>query len=151
MNVLKQLEHEGVPFEHSTHPVAYTARQLAALENVSPWNVAKPVLVMADQRYVVCVVPAAKRLNLRAVTDALCAEKVRLAFEEELAALFPDCEVGAEPPIGSVFGLETLVDYALMKDPEIVFQAGKHTESVRMKTEDFERVANPMYGEIGTD
>ncbi len=151
MNVLKRLEREGVPFERTKHPATYTARQLAATEHISPWNVAKPVLVKADDAYVMCVLPATKHLDLRAVGDAVYAEKVRLAFEEELAEVFPDCEVGAEPPIGAFFGLKTLADYTLMKDDYIVFQAGTHTDSVRMRMEDFDRVADPMYGNIAVD
>ncbi|UCF34292.1 MAG: YbaK/EbsC family protein [Phycisphaerales bacterium] len=148
MDVLERLRQEGVEFEVSHHPEAFTAQQLAAVEHVPGRNVAKPVIVQADGEYVVCVLPASRRLNLSAVGDALYADGVELTSEAKLAELFPDCELGAEPPIGVFFGLRTLVDYQLMADEYIVFQAGSHTRSVRMAWSDFERLTDPSYGAI---
>ena len=148
MNVLNRLQQEGVEFEVSRHPKTYTAQELAAAEHVPGANVAKPVLVRADGEYVLCVLPASKRLNLSAVADALCVGQVELADEATMVEVFPDCELGAEPPIGAFFGLDTLVDYSLMADDYIVFQAGSHTESVRMAWDDFERLTEPSYGAI---
>jgi Ala-tRNA(Pro) deacylase len=148
--VLERLRQEGIEFEVSHHPEAFTAQQLAAVEHVPGRNVAKPVIVQADGEYVLCVLPACRRLDLRAVGDSLYTNGVELASEAKLAELFPDCELGAEPPIGVFFGLRTLVDYQLMADEYIVFQAGSHTRSVRMAWSDFERLTDPSYGAIST-
>jgi len=148
MDVVELLEKEGVAFERSDHQLAFTARQLASAEHVPPRNVAKPVLVKSDGKFTLCVLPASRQLDLGAVADCLCADHVRLAFEEELVEVFSGCEVGAEPPIGVLFGLRTLVDYSLMDDDYVVFQAGSHSQSIRMRGADFDRVADPMYGNI---
>lgn len=148
MNILNRLQQEGVEFEISRHPKTFTAQELAAAEHVPGANVAKPVLVRADGEYVLCVLPASRRLNLNAVADALCVNRVELTEEATMVDVFPGCELGAEPPIGAFFGLGTLVDYSLMADDYIVFQAGSHTESVRMAWDDFERLAEPSYGAI---
>jgi Ala-tRNA(Pro) deacylase len=150
VDVLERLRQEGIEFEVSHHPEAFTAQQLAAVEHVPGRNVAKPVIVQADGEYVLCVLPACRRLDLRAVGDSLYTNGVELASEAKLAELFPDCELGAEPPIGVFFGLRTLVDYQLMADEYIVFQAGSHTRSVRMAWSDFERLTDPSYGAIST-
>ena len=148
MNVLVRLQEEGVVFARSEHAPTFTAQGLAAVEHVSGWNVAKPVLVKGKGQYTLCVIPAPAHLDLHAVAAALCEDDVELATEAEMAGVFSGCELGAEPPIGAYFGLRTLADYMLMDDDYVVFQAGSHTESVRMSRADFERIADPLYAEI---
>ncbi len=148
MDLVELLEIEGVAYERHEHATTYTAQQLAATEHVPGRYVAKPVLVWADREFILCVLPAPVQVDLDAVRDALCARHVRLASEVELAGVFSDCEVGAQPPIGELFGLRTLVDYALMDDDYLVFQAGTHNVSVRLRLADFERIADPIFGAI---
>lgn len=148
MDLLELLELEGVAYERHEHAATYTAQQLAAAEHVPGRYVAKPVLVWADSEFILCVLPAPMQVDLDAVRDALCAGDVRLASELELAGVCSDCELGAQPPIGGLFGLRTLMDFALMDDEYLVFQAGTHNVSVRLRLADFERVADPILGAI---
>ncbi len=92
----------------------------------------------------IVVVPACRRLDLDAVGRALNVQAARLATEHELARVFHDCEVGAEPPFGKPYGVPTLMDDKLRSDEYLVFQAGSHTESVKMLWADYERVTEPM-------
>ena len=150
MNLINVLEEEGIPYERHEHPPAYTAQELAQMARVPGKNVAKPVLVRAETGFTLCVVPAVASVDLDAVADALCEEQVELANEREMAGIFADCELGAEPPVGMLFGLNTLVDYSLLDDEYVVFQAGRHTDSIRMSRADFERLTDPMYGSIAS-
>ena len=150
MNLINLLEEEGIPYELHKHPVTFTAQELAQTEHVPGRNVAKPVLVRAESGFTLCVVPAIASVDLEAVADALCEEQVQLANEREMAGVFTDCELGAEPPVGMLFGLNTLMDYALLDDEYVVFQAGTHTDSIRMSRADFERLTDPMYGSISS-
>jgi len=144
MKLEQFLESQKVAYEKLTHPPAYTAQGLAAEEHVPGMNVAKPVLVQAGKEYVMCVLPACCRVDLDLVSKATRAPSARLANEEELRKVFADCELGAEPPFGNLFGLRTLMDESLQKDDYLVFQAGTHTQAVKMKRADYEKIAAPV-------
>ena len=90
-----------------------------------------------------CVLPASYKLDMEKVASTLGAKKVRLADEEEMAKLFGDAEVGAEPPFGNCYGLDTLVDDHLAEREEIVFQAGTHRNAIRMKYADYAELVSP--------
>jgi Ala-tRNA(Pro) deacylase len=87
--------------------------------------------------------PAPHRADLNKAAVALGAREVRLAHEEEFAAAFPDCEVGAMPPFGNLYDLPVYVDNALAEDETIIFSAGTHTDTISMKYADFERLVKP--------
>jgi len=116
---------------------------MAAEEHVPGIQVAKPVLVLADGTYYMCVLPACCKIDLAAMKQGVGARDVRLADEVEMAKLFGDCELGAEPPIGWLYGIETLMDKSLEKDEFITFQAGSHDQSVRIKLADYKILARP--------
>jgi Ala-tRNA(Pro) deacylase len=147
---LKQyLDENGVRYEVLTTPeAAYTAQELAARFHVSGKELLKPVVVKADGRFCLAVVPAKLRLDLGKVADLLGVKKVSLAREGEFQDLFPDCEVGAEPPFGNLYGLETLVDDHLMADDEVTFLTGSHQEAVQMTRPDYERLVKPRLGDF---
>ena len=138
----------GVNFESEHHRVAYTAQDVAAAEHVPGRQVAKVVVAMTDGGAVMLALPATKRVDLEKARRELGADEVRLAKEEEFAALFPDCEVGAMPPFGNLYGLPVYVDRALARVPEIVFQAGTHTETMRIRYADYERLVQPRVGDF---
>jgi Ala-tRNA(Pro) deacylase len=138
------LESQKVAFERLAHHPTYTAQGLAAEEHVPGMSVAKPVLVLAGDQYVMCVLPACSRVNLDAVAKATRADRARLAKEDEMENVFPDCELGAEPPFGNLFGIQTLMDASLREDEYIVFQAGTHTDAIKMRRADYERIASPV-------
>jgi Ala-tRNA(Pro) deacylase len=148
MNVDILLRRHGMPFSKTTHPPVFSSERLAAESHTPGQNVAKPVLVAVGPTYVLCVVPAHKRVSLEAVARAMHVESARLASEHELARIFHDCELGAEPPFGKPYGVPTLMDELLRSDEFLVFQAGSHTEAVRMLRADYERVAEPLVASI---
>jgi len=142
------LEEQQIDFEKHTHAPAYTAQRLADVEHVSGYMVAKPVVVKGNSGFAICVLPAPKQLDLERVGEIMGDPDVRLASESEMAELFPDCELGAEPPVGSLFGMRTIMDTSLRDDDELLMQAGTHTEAIRTRRADWERLCNPIIGRI---
>jgi len=142
------LQEEDVPFERMIHSPVYTSQLMAAADHVSGHCVAKPVLVHGDRGFTMCVVPASSRLNLSRLAQLLDEHDVRLASETEMTKVCPDSELGAEPPIGRLYGLTTVMDEALRHEEYLVFQAGSHTSSVKVRREDYERLATPVVGSI---
>jgi len=142
------LEKEKVPYQREFHRTAYTAQEVAAEEHIPGKMVAKTVVVKADDRFVMAVSPATVRTDLAKLKAALGAKEVRLASELEFTGLFPDCEVGAMPPFGNLYGVPVYVEASLTKDKEIVFNAGTHEDTIRMKYADFERLVLPKVFEF---
>ncbi|TWT45507.1 YbaK / prolyl-tRNA synthetases associated domain protein [Phycisphaerae bacterium RAS1] len=142
------LRDRGIRFDKHTHPAAFTAQRLAQVEHVSGYVVAKPVVVKGAAGYAMCVLPAARRLDLQEVTKVLHDPTVRLATEQEMTQLFPECELGAEPPVGSLFGMKTIADRQLEEDEYLEMQAGTHYESVRFRRDDWERLCQPTVAPI---
>jgi len=148
MKLQEYLEQKKARYELHEHPPAYTAQEIAAEEHVSGNILAKAVVVRADEGYAVCVLPASYKLDMGKVAKALKAKKVRLADESEMAKLFPDVEVGAEPPFGNLYNLPTVVDEHLATDDEIVFQAGDHRHAIRMKYTEYAKLAEPAVANL---
>jgi len=111
------------------HARVYTAQEIAATQHVPGKEMAKVVMVKADGKMVMLVLPASYRFELKKLKDVLKFKKVGMAREAEFQELFPDCEVGAMPPFGNHYNLEVWVDQVLMEDKFIVFQAGSHVGS----------------------
>ncbi len=138
------LKKRGIPFERHIHHTTFTSQELADAEHVSGYLVAKPVIVKGTTGFAMCVVPAAKRLDLNRAAEALHEREVTLATENEMSGLFPDCELGAEPPIGRLFGLRTVMDRKLHDDEYLVMQSGTHTEAVKIRRQDYESLCDPI-------
>src|SRR3990170_343560 len=141
--VKEYLDKEKVPYEHHIHRTAYTAQEVAAEEHVPGKMLAKAIILKVDDRLAMAVLPATARADLAALGASAGAKEVRLATEFEFTGLFPDCEVGAMPPFGNLYGLPVYVEEMIRRDPEIVFNAGTHQDTIRMKYEDFARLARP--------
>ncbi len=148
MKIHEYLKQHNVPFELHEHPPAYTAQEVAAEEHVSGDMLAKAVIVKADQDFVMCVLPASCKLDMDKAAGTLHAKKLRLADEAELAKLFPDCEVGAEPPFGNLYKMTTVIDRRIGEADEIVFQAGTHRQSICMKGKDYRDLVAPTVAEL---
>ncbi len=133
----------GVRHETHQHPVAYTAQAVAELEHIPHRLMAKVVVVVADGELVMLVLPTSHRVDLVRVRELLQAREVRLATESELAAAFPDCEIGALPPFGNLYQMPVYVDETLQSDSVIYFQAGTHTTAWSISFIDFMRLAKP--------
>jgi Ala-tRNA(Pro) deacylase len=143
MEIKEFLSKSGVHFEIHKHTPVFTAQRMAAVEHERGRYVAKPVIVRADGRYLMCVLPASHHLDWAKLKTHLAAQSVELAKESEIADLFPGCQVGAEPPFGNLYGLPTLMDKALERDDHLLFQAGTHEEAIRMSMADYQRLAQP--------
>ena len=141
------LRENGVAFRVDWHPLAYTAQEVAAAEHVSGYLVAKPVMVRCGEEIVMAVVAAPHRLDL-AKLQQVVGKPCRLAEESEFAPLFPDCEVGAHPPFGNLYGVRVYVDRRVAEDPEIVFRCGSHRETMRVKYADFHRLVQPVVADL---
>lgn len=140
----RHLEREGVRYSLLPHRDAYTAQGVAAATHISGWQVAK-VMVGKDSRgFVMGVVPATCRLDLPTFRRITRRRRLLLATEEDLRQLFPDCEVGAMPPFGNLYGVPVYADSCLNPAGDLVFQAGNHHEVARLSFEDFERTAHPV-------
>ncbi|MBI4338134.1 MAG: YbaK/EbsC family protein [Chloroflexi bacterium] len=142
------LHEQGVPFRAFRHPPAFTAQEVAAHEHVPGRVMAKVVMVMADRKLVMLVLPAPYKVDLTRVASLVGAKQVRLAVEDEFAGVFPDCEVGAMSPFGNLYGVPVYVDSALADDETIVFQAGTHTDTVSLPYADFDRLVGPTVGQF---
>lgn len=143
------LEENRVEYETLTHREAFTAQGVAEASHVSGWRMAKVLVVRPDHGpSLMVVLPASCRLELGALAGLLGKGHVSLLSEADLVRLFPDCEPGAMPPFGGLYGLPVYVDACLPTADEIVFQAGNHREVVRMKYAEFERVAKPVVAEF---
>jgi Ala-tRNA(Pro) deacylase len=113
------------------------------MEHLPAWEVAKTVVVLGDDKFHMIVVPADRQVDLQEVRAALDLRHVRLATEAELAELFPDCELGAMPPIGILYGLPVYLDCDLAAEAMITFSAGTHRECFHMRTSDFRTLTQP--------
>ena len=149
MNVQNYLDQMGVHYRLSRHDTTYTAQDLAAAEHIPGRKVIKPVVVKADGQFVMCALPASHRVDLDTLRSQLQASEVQLAAEDELVELFRGCETGAEPPIGRIFGMPTIMDESLFADERVTFQAGTHQDAVTMTLADYRRVAQPEVAYFG--
>jgi len=138
------LDKQNVSYQHDVHRTAYTAQEVAAEEHVPGKMMAKAIILKVDDRLAMAVLPATARADLAALGASAGARDVRLATEFEFTGLFPDCEVGAMPPFGNLYGLPVFVEESLTQDPEIVFNAGTHQDAIRMKYGDFARLVHPQ-------
>ena len=127
----------------SVHPKAFTAREVAFAEHLPPREVAKTVVISGDGEYRMIVIPASKLVDFQEIRPGLGLTYARLATEDELARLFPDCELGAMPPFGGLYGLPVDLDSSLAAEPVITFNAGSHSAVIHMTMEEFRRIVKP--------
>jgi Ala-tRNA(Pro) deacylase len=137
------LDANGVKYIMVPHRPAYTAMEVAESAHVPGKEMAKTVIVDVDGRLAMAVLPATKHVSVERLGRSVGAQHVGIAKEGEFRFDFPDCEVGAMPPFGNLFNMEVLVDPRLAEDEEIAFNAGTHSEVLRMAYKDFERLVHP--------
>ncbi len=140
------LASQNVPYETLHHSQAFTAQEVAHSLHVSGKKCVKAVVASGDNKLVVAVMPASHRLNFRELKAALKAEQLEMLVERELVGLFPDCDLGAVPPLGNLYGIEVWVDRAVANAEKILFCAGTHKECIRMRYSDFAKVTRPYMG-----
>ena len=142
-NLMEYLDKHSVAYVVISHSPAYTAQGIAGLVHISGKELARTVIVRLDGKLAMAVIPAKFHVDLELLRKAAKARSVSLASEEEFKDRFPECETGAMPPFGNLFGLDIYADDSLEKDKEIAFNAGTHLELIRMAWEDFKRLADP--------
>ena len=147
MSIAKRLkeyfEENRVPYTHCTHRLAYTAQEIAAAQHVPGREMAKTIVVQADSQFIMVILPAVMKIDMKALRNELPFKHLQLATEKEFAQLFPDSEIGAMVPFGNLYNLPVYVDKSLAVDEEIVFNAGTHVDTIRIKYRDFEKLVHP--------
>ena len=143
------LRRKRMPHTRFRHPPAYTAQEEAAVSHVPGRCWTKVVICFADDQPVQAALPAHHTVDLNELRLLTGATTLRLAHEQEVAELYPDCEVGAIPPFGWLFGHRMFVDRFLVGEPEMVFSAGTHTDALCMHYWDFAEIAKPVVGAFG--
>lgn len=138
------LDARGIPYRTVTHTEAYTAQEIAESAHVPGKEVAKTVMVVIDGRLAMAVVPASDRVDLQLLKHGTGATDVDLATERDFETRFPDCEMGAMPPFGNLYDMEVFVSPRLAEDEDISFNAGSHTELVKMAYADFAKLVGPV-------
>jgi Ala-tRNA(Pro) deacylase len=141
--VKQYLDEHDVHYTITPHEQAFTAQEVAAEAHVSGRRFAKVVVVKVDGQLALAVLPAKEEVQVDQLARSLGAESVALASEAEFRQQFPGCEVGAMPPFGNLFGVETYVSQHLAETEQIAFNAGTHTEVMELPYRDYERLAEP--------
>ena len=137
------LDKEKIKYVSIIHSPAYTAQEVAASAHVTGRELAKIVIVELDGQKAMAVLPANRKIVLQDLRELTDADQVKLVPEDEFAKLFPGCEVGAMPPFGNLYGMEVYVAGSLADNEEIAFNAGSHTEVIKLAYSDFERLVKP--------
>ncbi len=144
VKTLKQfLDKEKVKYVSLIHSTAYTAQEVAASAHIPGRELAKTVIVQLDGETAMAVLPANRKVVLQDLREATGADQVKLVPEEEFKQRFPDCEIGAMPPFGNLYGMEVYAASSLGENADIAFNAGSHTEVIKLAYKDFERLVRP--------
>lgn len=141
--IKKFLDTNKIKYVIIQHSPAYTAQEIAATAHISGKELAKTVMIKVDGKLAMAVLPASYKISFDQLKEALDVDDVKLAQEQEFMNKFPDCEVGAMPPFGNLYGLDVYVAESLSEDEEIAFNACSHTELIKMRFEDYEELTKP--------
>jgi Ala-tRNA(Pro) deacylase len=139
-----------VKYATISHPLAYTSQQTASFSHIRGKELAKTVMVKIDGKMAMIVLPASYKVDFQAVKGAAEANMVSLATEAEFESMFAECDVGAMPPFGNLYGMEVYADQKLAEDEEIAFNACSHLELIKLAYKDFERLVKPRMGKFTT-
>jgi Ala-tRNA(Pro) deacylase len=142
------LDSNKIKYVSITHSSAYTAMEIAALAHVPGKDLAKTVMIKTNGHMAMVVLPATHMIKMDLLKKVIGSDNVRLATEQEFKDKFADCEVGAMPPFGNLYNMEVYASDLLRDDEEIVFNAGSHTELIKLSYKDFERLVNPKVAQI---
>lgn len=140
----KLLDDNAVNYSHHVHPAVYTAREVASVEHVPEHRIAKTVVFSSNEGFGMAVLPADYVVDMQELRASLGLARVRLATEKELAELFEDCDLGAMPPFGDLYGLPTYLESSLADEERIAFNAGTHKDVIYLRMEDYRRLAKPV-------
>ena len=144
--LLDYLSENDVDFELTEHPSAYAAQDVAYKAGVSGRLFAKTVLVKIDGHMAMAVLPADSKIDFQMLGELAGSETISLAVESDFVDRFPECELGAMPPFGPLFGMEVFVSGSMIRADTISFNAGTHTEILTLPFWEFERLVEPTMG-----
>jgi Uncharacterized conserved protein len=145
--LIECLDDNKVRYEVLQHPEAVSAQRIAQAEHVKGRHHAKVVIVKAGDAHLMMVLPADHHIDLEKVEKAV-GKPVSLGKEQEFKSFFPDCAIGAMPPFGNLYGLPTYVDWDLAEQDYIVFEAGTHTDAIKMSYRDYEKIVKPKVSDL---
>ena len=144
VKTLKQFfDKEKIKYVSIVHSTAYTAQEVAASAHITGKELAKTVIVQSDGKMAMAVLPANRKIVLQDLREVTGSDEVKFASEDEFKEKFQDCETGAMPPFGNLYGMEVYAAASLADNDEIAFNAGSHTEVIKMAYKDFERLVQP--------
>jgi len=149
-SITNYLEQNHARYSVIPHRAAYTAQEEAAAAHVPGAAWAKSVVCVADDELFLAVVPASSTVDFDRLKRTVAADSVRLALESEFVPAYRECEPGAMPPFGDLFGQQIVVDAALAGDTEIAFNGGSHRDAIRMPYREFERLSHPTIATFAT-
>jgi Ala-tRNA(Pro) deacylase len=144
------LDSQGVKYSTVNHALAYTSQQVASLTHIRGKELAKTVMVKIDGKMAMVVLPASFKVDLELVRKVAGASSVFMASELEFQDLFPECDAGAMPPFGNLYGIDVYVEEKLSEDSEIAFNACSHEELIKLAYSDFARLVKPRIGRFTT-
>ncbi|MGR9105996.1 MAG: aminoacyl-tRNA deacylase [Gammaproteobacteria bacterium] len=139
------LDQEGVKYLTISHSMAFTALEIAKSSHIPSKEMAKTLVLEIQGQPAITVIPAVEKFDLNILKQAFETEDVALTGEQKFAKLFPDCEVGAMPPFGNLYGMETYVAESLSGQEYIAFNAGSHSEVIKMRYRDYENLVTPRF------
>jgi Ala-tRNA(Pro) deacylase len=142
------LDQQGVRYVTISHSPAFTAQEIAASAHIPGKALAKTVIVKVGEKMAMVVLPASLHVDFKRLKDEVGRDDVALATEDEFKGEFPASEVGAMPPFGNLYDMDVFVASELTEDAEIAFNAGSHTELMKLAYKDFERVVRPRVVDI---
>jgi Ala-tRNA(Pro) deacylase len=137
------LDRERIKYVTIIHSTAYTAQEVAQSVHIKGRELAKTVIVKLDGEMAMAVLPADRKIVLQDLREVTGSDQAKFASEEEFRQQFPDCETGAMPPFGNLYGLEVYAAASLSENEDIAFNAGSHTEVMKLAYADFERLVKP--------
>jgi Ala-tRNA(Pro) deacylase len=137
------LDREKVKYVSIVHSPAYTAQEVAASAHITGRELAKTVIVELDGKMAMAVLPANRKIVLQDLREVTGCDEVKFASEDEFRQQFPDCETGAMPPFGNLYGMDVYLAESLTENDQIAFNAGSHTEVMKIGMHDFERLVQP--------
>ena len=138
------LDKEGIKYVGIVHSTAYTAQEVAASAHITGREMAKTVIVELDGKMAMAVLPANRKIVLQDLREVTGSDEVKFASEEEFKQQFPDCETGAMPPFGNLYGMDVYVADSLTQNEQIAFNAGSHTEVIKLAWHDYQRLVQPQ-------
>ena len=139
------LDNHHIKYRSIKHPPAYTAQEIAATAHIPGKKIAKTVMIKVNGTMAMAVLPAQDLIDFKALKQSVQANKIELAAEDEFKSFFPECEVGAMPPFGNLYGMDVYVSERLAEDEEIAFNAGSHRELIMLAYRDFNDLVKPRH------